>query len=121
MLQKLLHPSGLALGRTAVGVIMLTTPALIPSQLGVEQQSATSMTWAMQMLGAREVALGLGALTSRQDRRRWLAGGVLCDAVDAVAVLTAMRRGRVRKVSGGGLVAVAVAATFIGLRSLRSA
>jgi hypothetical protein len=119
VLKQLLDPRGLALGRTAVGVSMLARPTLIPTQLGVEPQAAAAMTWAMRMLGAREVALGLGALTSRQDSRRWLAGGILSDAVDALAVGAALKQGSVKPVTGGGLTVVAVSATVIGLNAFR--
>jgi hypothetical protein len=117
--KQLLDPRGLALGRTAVGVSMLARPALIPTQLGVPVEAAEQMTWAMRMLGAREVALGLGAITARKERRLWLAAGVLSDAVDALAVGAALKQGRVKKATGGGLTGVAVSATVIGLNALR--
>jgi hypothetical protein len=119
VLKQLLDPRGLAAGRTAVGVSMLARPALIPTRLGVPTEAADQMTWAVRMLGAREVALGVGALVSRKERRLWLAGGILSDAVDALAVGAALKQGRVKKLPGGGLTGIALVATAVGLTGLR--
>lgn len=116
MLTRLSDPRGLAAGRTAAGVMMLTRPGLLPATLGVDRASADRMGWVVQMLGAREVALGLGALVA--PSRAWHAAGVFSDAVDALAVGTALRRGRVGTAAGGGVVAVAVAAVAIGVAAL---
>src|SRR3954470_23324647 len=102
----------LALSRAAVGVSMITRPRSLPRLLGVDSAAAARMSWSTQMLGAREVALGLGALVAlrRPDRRAarlWLLAGLLSDAVDALAVGAAVEQGRVSKVTGTGLVAVA--------------
>lgn len=117
-------PAQLALGRTGVGAVMVVRPRAVPQALGVDSATATRMAWAVQMLGAREIALGLGtwaALRSpdRAASRLWLAGGVLSDGVDALAVSGALLKGRVSKCSGLGLVAVAAAATALGVRALR--
>jgi hypothetical protein len=117
----LLDPRGLAVGRTAVGVSMLARPALIPTVLGVPVEAAEQMSWAMRMLGAREIALGAGALASRKESRLWLVGGILSDAVDAFAVGSALKQGRVKKLPGGGLTGIALAATCVGLKALRRA
>jgi hypothetical protein len=70
------------------------------------------------MLGARELALGLGtrvALRRGDDRVAglWLAAGLLCDAVDAVVLTAAVARGRVSSRTGAALVAVAAGATAL--------
>jgi hypothetical protein len=117
-LKRLLDPRGLAVGRTAVGVTMLTRPGLIPAALGVDAASSEQMSWAVQMLGAREVALGLGALLGRRQPRLWHAAGLLSDAVDALAVSSAIGKGRVRTSTGAGLVAIAVAASVVGAESI---
>ena len=77
------------------------------------------------MLGAREVALGLGTLVAlrRGDARAartWLAAGVLCDAVDVLAVGAATARGRVAAPAGLATVAVALSAVGLGARGLRA-
>ena len=114
----------LALGRAAVGVTMITRPSTLPRLLGVDSAAATRMGWSTQMLGAREVALGLGAFVAlrRPDAkaaRLWLLAGVLSDAVDALAVGAAVAKGRVSKITGPGLVAVAGTAVYAQLDAMQ--
>ena len=123
LLDTVLSVERLALGRTAAGAAMLARPTLLPGLLGVDSAAATRMTWSTQMLGVREVALGLGtfaALRRGDDRasRLWLMAGLLCDAVDAVAVGAAVARGHVSKVTGAGVVAVAGTAVYAQLDAL---
>ena len=113
----------LALARAGVGAVMITRPRLIPGALGVDSATSSRMGWAVQMLGAREIGLGLGtwaALRSGDARaaRLWLAAGVLSDAVDALAVGAAVVRGRLSAGSGSALVAVAATATALGAQAL---
>lgn len=94
---------------------MLLRPTGLGAVLGVDRQTAAPTAWAVQMLGARELALGLGAWTSlrRGDTRAsrlWLAAGLLSDAADAVVLAGAIGRGRVRAAPGATVVAVATAA-----------
>lgn len=97
----------LALARTGVGVAMLARPQALGGLLGADRAGTRDADWVVQMLGAREVALGLGALTAGRHDRRWLAAGLLSDAVDAVAVGRAAGAGVLRR--GPALVVVAVA------------
>lgn len=124
---RLLSPTPLGLARTGVGVAMLTRPSLVPTALGVDSASAQRMDWAMQMLGAREVSLGLGAVAAGRTARRsgdgrsarvWLAAGLLADAVDAAAVARAVGAGRLSKGTGGALVLIAAAAAGVQAREL---
>ncbi|MDP3712838.1 MAG: hypothetical protein Q8R60_10205 [Mycobacteriales bacterium] len=106
---------------------MLTRPSLVPTALGVDSASAQRMDWAVQMLGAREVSLGLGAVAAGGAARRsgdgrparlWLAAGLLADAVDAAAVARAVGAGRLSKGTGGALVLIAAAAAGVQAREL---
>ena len=117
--------SQLALGRTAAGASMIVRPSLLPRVMGVDSATATRVGWAVQMLGAREVAVGLGTLAAlrggdRRSARTWVAAGVLCDAVDALAVGGAVLRGRVTKGAGAATLAVALGAVAVGLDALQS-
>ena len=113
----------LALGRAGIGASMVVRPRLVPGLLGVDSATSTRMSWAMQMLGAREVALGLGswaALRSDDTKgaRLWLAASALLDGLDAVLVGTALLRGRVSTVTGTGVVATAALAAALEVREL---
>lgn len=124
---RLVTPTRLGLARTGVGVAMLTRPSLVPTALGVDSASAARMDWAVQMLGAREVSLGLGAVAAGRAARRsgdsrparlWLAAGLLADAVDAVAVARAVGAGQLSTRTGGALVLLAAAAAGTQARAL---
>lgn len=123
LLTGLLSVRRLALGRTAVGVGMVARPRLLPMSLGVDSAAATRTTWVTQMLGAREIALGLGTLASlrrgnRDETRLWLWAGLLSDAVDALAVGGAAVQGRVSKPAAAAVVAVAGGAAYVQLTAL---
>lgn len=117
--------SQLALGRAGVGAAMIARPRMLPQLMGVDSATATRVGWSVQMLGAREVAVGLGTLAAvrggdRRAARTWVAAGVLCDAVDALAMTGALLRGRVTKAAGAATVAVALSAVAVGLDALQS-
>ena len=117
-------PARLALGRAGVGTVMVVQPRLMPTLMGVDSASATKTSWVVQMLGAREIALGLGtlvALRSPDSRvaRTWVAAGVLSDGVDVLAVGGAVLRGRLSRGSGALVVATALGAALAGLRALK--
>lgn len=122
----LLSVERLSLGRAAAGVTMVTRPRQLPGLLGVDSAAAARMAWTTQMLGAREIALGLGAFVAlrRQEPRAarlWLLAGLLSDAVDAVAVGAAVAQGRVSKVTGPALVGIAGGAVYAQIEALRAA
>lgn len=116
----------LSLARAGLGVSLITQPRVLPRVLGVDSAAATRMAWTTQMLGAREVALGVGtfvALRRQEPRaaRLWLLAGLLADAVDAVAVGAAVVQGRVSKVTGPVLVGIAGGAVAAQLDALQGA
>jgi hypothetical protein len=116
-------PRQLAMGRVGLGTMMVVRPRTLPQSLGVDSATSARVAWAIQMLGVRDAALGLGtlaALKSPDSRaaRTWIAAGVLSDAVDALAIGGALLRGRVTKSGGGAAVVVAAAAAALGLREL---
>lgn len=114
----------LGLGRVGVGVSMITRPSMLPRALGIDSASASAMSWSTRMLGAREIALGLGAVTAlrRGDAaaaRLWLYAGMFSDGVDALTVGTGAARGRLHPLSGAGVTAVACAAVVVQLSALQ--
>jgi hypothetical protein len=120
---RLLSVERLSIGRTAAGVSMITRPRMLATSLGVDSAAAARTAWVTQMLGAREVALGVGTLVARRggDRRAarlWLYAGLLSDAVDALAVGAAVARRQLSPVSGGAVVAVAGGAVYAQLTAL---
>ena len=114
----------LALARAGAGVSMITQPTVLPRALGVDSASAATMAWSTRMLGAREIALGLGAFTAlrssdRRASRLWLLAGLFSDGVDAVAVASGTARRRLHPVSGAAVTALACGAVVVQLAELR--
>jgi hypothetical protein len=82
----------LARGRSAIGIVALAAPRLASrAALGPAGAAGGAPVFA-RMLGARDVALGLGAVIAL-DRgapvRGWLEAGALVDGVDLVTALLA--------------------------------
>lgn len=126
LVSGLLSVERLSLGRVAAGVSMLARPRLLPTALGVDSAAAARMTWVTQMLGAREVALGVGTWTAlrggdRKAARLWLYAGLLSDSVDALAVGAAAVQGRVSRPIGTAVVAIAGGAVYAQVAALTAA
>jgi hypothetical protein len=107
-----LSPRGLGVLRTAVGVSAVARPTLIPRLLGVDRVTAERVTWLVRMLGAREIALGVGTLTTRSAG--WLAAGAMSDLTDALSTAEAVRRRHLATTAGSLTAASALVAAAAG-------
>jgi hypothetical protein len=117
------RPAPLAAGRAGIGAVMIARPRALPGAFGVDSATSARMSWAVQMLGAREVAVGLGTLASlrggdRRATRTWVAAGIVCDAVDALVMASALARRRVAGPAGAAALVIALAATAGGVQAL---
>jgi hypothetical protein len=103
-------PSVLGAIRVTIGTTMLARPMLLPRPLGVDRITAGRISWLVRMVGARDFALGVGTLAARRRGGLlvWLGLAACCDAVDAVALGRATRRGDVGPVMGALATATAV-------------
>ena len=119
-LARNVRPAHLALTRTGVGAVMLARPRLLPQVLGVDSAASARTSWVVQMLGAREVAMGLGGLAAgrRRDARLWIAAGALSDAVDALVIGSAAVRGRLSRPLAAAVSVSALGAAAAGLAQL---
>jgi hypothetical protein len=83
---------GLAVGRIVFGAAMLLKPEeAVRGWIGSRPASYGGTQTITQAFGARDLALGagaLGALMSGRDARDWVIGGAFCDVADLVATLT---------------------------------
>jgi hypothetical protein len=82
---------GIALARVGIGIGATLAPAAVSRlQFG---STTPGQTMTVRMLGARDLALGFGALlAARHDsasQRGWVEAGGLADAIDAVTFLRA--------------------------------
>ncbi|MCU1674353.1 MAG: hypothetical protein JWN77_2466 [Frankiales bacterium] len=125
-LDSRLSVAQVSLVRTGIGVGMLTHPKTVPQLLGVDSAAAARMSWATQMLGVREVSLGLGTYVAlrRGDARTarlWLLAGLLADGVDALVLSAAVARGKVSRPAGIAGVGLAGGAVYAQVEALQSA
>ena len=81
----------LAVGRTLFGIGFLAAPEeMSRGWIGRKAAKQGGTQLMVRALGARDLAIGLGALTAGGDAvRSWAAAGVLSDGLDLVATLTA--------------------------------
>jgi hypothetical protein len=107
----------LAIGRMAVGALLMVVPGVVTRPLTGGRPSRTVRLLA-RTTGARDLVLGAGAfaaLADGSDASPWVKAGAAADAVDAVALAAASREiGAVAAVGGG---AVAAAAAVVGFRA----
>jgi hypothetical protein len=100
----------LARGRIAIGAVAVALPGVAAGAMGERKGSKGLAPLFARMLGARDMALGLGtviALDRGAPVRGWLEGSALSDTVDCVACVLARdrmspRAARASAVLGGG-------------------
>jgi hypothetical protein len=82
--------------RVGIGTAMLARPGDLPRLLGADSLTAERMSYLGRMVGARELALGVGTLGAARrggDPSPWLLAQALSDAVDSLAFAGAGARG----------------------------
>jgi|SRR5215207_5474323 len=105
--------------RVAIGTSAWATPRLAGKAFGLDADDNPQSPYLARLFGVRDVALGIGALTTAgESQRRWLALGLLCDAADAAAGVLAGRGGYLPKlptvlVTGTALVAAGLGAAAL--------
>jgi hypothetical protein len=86
---------------------------------GLDAASNPQAPYLSRLFGARDIALGIGTLTSTGEaRRRWLTLGVACDAADALAGMMAGRAGYLPKVPTVLVTGTALIAAGLGAAAL---
>jgi hypothetical protein len=123
--------AAVAAGRVAIGLAALARPS-VPSRpwVGAAADDLAARVFG-RALGARDIALGLGALTALrraavdpQSASTWVAAGAVSDALDVLASLSSWRElprtGRWLVAGSAGAAALAGAAGALALRQARS-
>jgi hypothetical protein len=109
-------------GRGALGGAFLGAPAWAMRILGVDPGTAQRIVFLTRMTAARDLGLGMGTLAAGRAASPWLLAGAFADAVDAIVIAAALRRGPARGVVAVGAVAAAVggaASSVLLARALR--
>ncbi|MEP6462005.1 MAG: hypothetical protein ABJC62_01010 [Frankiaceae bacterium] len=117
---------GVALGllRCSIGAVMVGDPPRLARLLGVDSVTAAQTGWLTRMIGGREIGLGvgsLGVLAQGYSGRSWYAAQALADGGDALALIAAVRAGRVSTPAGSLIAASAVAGAVVEIAVMRSA
>lgn len=104
-----------ARARIAIGVAGVAAPATAARIMGGSSGADGAAPLFVRMVGARDIALGLGAVIAI-DRgapvRGWLEGAALADAADGVTAI--LGRDRLTPNAFTGTVAIAAASAVIG-------
>lgn len=109
--QKENAANAIAISRMAVGASAWLTPNLAGRMFGLDPEGNPQLPYVGRLFGARDVALGAGALkSSRKNKDAWLTAGLACDAADVAAGVLAGARGQL-PLAAAALVS-ATAATF---------
>jgi hypothetical protein len=104
--------------RLAIGIGAWTAPGLTGKLFGFDLSSDQQSTYFGRLFAIRDVALGIGALTTTGETRRlWWQLGVLCDVADAAAGMLGVRGG-IPKRAGVPATLVAVGAAGMGIAAL---
>lgn len=108
----------LAYGRIVIGVLSWIAPAFVARLFGMGGPTESHLP--LRLFGARDVALGVGTLTTTGETQKKLAQlGLLCDGLDVGAAVMGRRQGSLPTASAlaaGGIAAGAVAAGAAALR-----
>ena len=87
--------NALAIGRVVVGASAWLTPNLAGRLFGLDPEGNPQLPYVGRLFGARDVALGAGALrSSKKSREAWLTAGLACDVADVAAGVLAGARGQ---------------------------
>jgi hypothetical protein len=101
--------------RIAIGLASWATPRVAGRIFGLDAEGNPQAPYLARLFGARDVALGWGALSSEGDtRRQWLFAGLACDIADAVAGLAGGRGGYLPKLTSGLVTGTALSAAALG-------
>jgi hypothetical protein len=107
--QKDQAANAIAISRMAVGASTWLAPNLSGRLFGLDPEGNPQLPYVGRLFGARDVALGAGALrSSRKSRDAWLTAGLACDAADVAAGVLAGARGQL-PLSAAALVSATAA------------
>ena len=98
----------LGLTRVVIGAGLLINPSGLGKALGSSQPQETATIG--RLLGAREIAIGLGTLVAWRrghSTAAWIAAQSISDASDTVAFAVSAMSGRVSPARGWGMAAFA--------------
>jgi hypothetical protein len=107
--------NAIAIGRIVVGASAWLTPNLAGRMFGLDPDGNPQLPYVGRLFGARDVALGAGALrSSRKQKDAWLTAGLACDLADCAAGALAGARGQLPPAAAALVTATAGAFALSG-------
>jgi hypothetical protein len=114
--QKETAVNAIAISRMAVGSGAWLMPNLSGRLFGLDPEGNPQLPYVGRLFGARDVALGAGALrSSKKNKDAWLTAGLACDLADVAAGVLAGARGQLPVAAAGLVSATAGAFALAGL------
>jgi hypothetical protein len=108
--------NAIAISRIAVGSGTWLMPNLSGRLFGLDPEGNPQLPYVGRLFGARDVALGAGALrSSRKNKDAWLTAGLACDMADVAAGVLAGARGQLPVAAAALVSATAGAFAAAGL------
>jgi hypothetical protein len=108
--------NAIAVSRIVVGSSAWLTPNLAGRLFGLDPEGNPQLPYVGRLFGARDVALGAGALRStRKNKDAWLTAGLACDVADVAAGVLAGMRGQLPAASAALVSATAASFAAAGL------
>jgi hypothetical protein len=107
--------------RVGAGAGLVARPDGVLRAFGVDSATAARTAWAVRMMGARDLAIGLAtvyAAARRRDVRPWLAVGAAADLADAATNADSLRAGQVSTPVAAGSAVLGAASAALQLRAL---
>jgi len=100
--------NAIAAGRVGIGAAAWLAPNLSGRLFGLAPAGNPQASYLRRLFGARDVALGAGALRSpRKQKDGWVAAGMACDVADVAAGALAGVRGTLPPASAAMVTATA--------------
>jgi hypothetical protein len=108
----------IAAGRAVIAASILASPVRSARMLGADTATAQRVTWLTRMMGVRDGAIGVGGVAAIRSKGGasgpWLLAGAASDAVDALVLAGALKRGRVKGIVPTAIVPLAAGAAALG-------
>jgi hypothetical protein len=105
--------NAIAAGRVGIGAAAWLAPNLSGRLFGLDPEGNPQASYLGRLFGARDVALGAGALRSpRKQKDAWVAAGMACDVADVAAGALAGVRGTLPPASAAMVTATAAFFAF---------
>jgi hypothetical protein len=82
----------IARGRAVNGLVMLALPGVFGTALLGRKATTPALRATLRLMGARELVLGVGAITTVKEHTmdaEWVGMGAVVDAIDGAVMLTA--------------------------------